>query len=335
MSLAERVGQLFMVAASATGVDPGAVTAVTSYHVGSLYLAGPTSLSVSQTAAITATLQQQVGTGPPLFISSDQEGGEVQRFTGPGFSHIPSALIQGTIVPATLQAQTTVWGRQLAAAGVNLDLAPVFDTVPSAAAAQNNPPIGGFDREFGYTPATVAAHGVAVARGLAGAGVAACAKHFPGLGRVTANTDTSSGVVDSVTTRHDAYLAPFAAAVNADTPFVMTSTAIYARIDPANPAAFSPTIVQGMLRGDLGFDGVIVSDDLGNAQQVAAVPVADRALRFLAAGGDLVLTLDNRQTATMVGAVLSRAQADAAFRAQVAASALRVLLAKQRLGLLR
>ena len=334
MSLAERVGQLFMVYASAATVDPSAVTAVTDYHVGSLYLGGPTNLSVQQTAAITAALQRQAGTGAPLFMAADQEGGEVQRFTGPGFSAIPTALVQGTMAPGALRAQATEWGRELAAAGVNLDLAPVFDTVPAAAAGRN-PPIGGFDREFGYDPATVAAHGVAVAQGLATSEVAASAKHFPGLGRVTANTDTSSGVVDPVTTRQDAYLVPFAAAIHAGTPFVMMSTAIYARIDPGNPAAFSPTIVQGMLRDDLGFRGVIISDDLGAARQVASVPVADRALRFLAAGGDLVLTVDPSQTATMVGAVLSRAQADARFRARVDASALRVLLAKQRLGLIR
>jgi beta-N-acetylhexosaminidase len=335
LSLAERVGQLFMVNATASAVDPSAVTAVTRYHIGSLYLAGQTSLSVKQTAAITAALQQQVGSGPSLFISADQEGGEVQRFTGPGFSAMPTALVQGTMAPATLRAQAAEWGNQLAAAGVNLDLAPVLDTVPSAAAAGRNPPIGGFEREFGYDPATVTAHGVAVVQGLAAAGVATSVKHFPGLGRVAANTDTSSGVIDSVTTRHDPYLAPFAAASNAGTPFVMMSTAVYGRIDPDNPAAFSPTIVQGMLRGDLGFHGVIVSDDLGNARQVASVPVPDRALRFLAAGGDLVLTLDNGQTAAMVGAVLARAQADPRFRAQVDASALRVLLAKQHLGLLR
>jgi beta-N-acetylhexosaminidase len=335
MSLAERVGQLFMVNATASALDPSAVTAVTRYHIGSLYLAGQTSRSVQQTAAITAALQRQVGSGPRLFISADQEGGEVQRFTGPGFSAMPTALVQGTMAPATLRARATEWGNQLAAAGVNLDLAPVLDTVPGAAAAGRNPPIGGFEREFGYDPATVTAHGVAVLQGLAAAGVATSVKHFPGLGRVTANTDTSSGVVDSVTTRHDPYLAPFAAASNAGTPFVMMSTAVYAQIDPDNPAAFSPTIVQGMLRGDLGFHGVIVSDDLGSARQVASVSVPDRALRFLAAGGDLVLTLDNSQTAAMVGAVLARAQADPRFRGQVDASALRVLLAKHHLGLLR
>ena len=335
MSLAERVGQLFMVNATASALDPGAVSAVTRYHVGSLYLGGETSLSVQQTAAISSALQQQRGSGPPLFISADQEGGQVQRFTGPGFSAIPTALVQGSMPPTALQAQATEWGHELAAAGVNLDLAPVLDTVPSAAAAERNPPIGELEREFGYDPGTVAAHGVAVMHGLAAARVATSVKHFPGLGRVAANTDTSSGVVDSVTTRHDSYLGPFAAAAKAGTPFVMMSTAIYARIDPDNPAAFSPAIVSGMVRGDLGFQGVIVSDDLGNARQVASVPVPDRALRFLAAGGDLVLTLDNSQTAAMVGAVIARSQADPRFRAQVDTSALRVLLAKQHLGLLR
>ena len=249
MSLPERVGQLFMVNASASALDLSAVTAVTRYHVGSLYLGGQTSLSVQQTAAITAALQQHRGSGPPLFISADQEGGQVQRFTGPGFSAIPTALVQGTVAPGSLRAQATQWGSELAAAGVNLDLAPVLDTVPSAAAAGRNPPIGGFEREFGYDPATVATHGVAVMQGLAAARVATSVKHFPGLGRVAANTDTSSGVVDSVTTRHDPYLAPFAAAAKAGTPFVMMSTAVYARIDPDNPAAFSPAVVQGMLRG--------------------------------------------------------------------------------------
>ena len=139
------------------------MTAVTRYHVGSLYLAGQTSLSVHQTAAITAALQQQVGSGPPLFISADQEGGEVQRFTGPGFSAMPDRPGPGHHgARRRFGRRPTEWGNQLAAAGVNLDLAPVLDTVPSAAAAGRNPPIGGFEREFGYDPATVAAHGVAV-----------------------------------------------------------------------------------------------------------------------------------------------------------------------------
>jgi beta-N-acetylhexosaminidase len=331
MSLPERVGQLFMVNASASALDPSAVTAVTRYHVGSLYLGGQTSLSVQQTAAITAALQQERGSGPPLFISADQEGGQVQRFTGPGFSAIPTALVQGTVAPGALRAQATQWGSELSAAGVNLDLAPVLDTVPSAAAAGRNPPIGGFEREFGYDPATVAAHGVAVMQGLAAARVATSVTHFPGLGRVAANTNTSSGVVDSITTRHDPYLAPLPPRQRRDA--VRDDRRRLAR----STRAIRPPSRRPSCRACCGRPRLSRRHraTISECRQVASVPVPDRALRFLAAGGDLVLTLDNSETAAMVGAVIARAHADPRFRAQVDASALRVLLAKQHLGLLR
>src|SRR4029077_5788469 len=127
-------------------------------------------------------------------------------------------------------------------------------------------------------------HGVAFARGLADAGVDATVKHFPGLGRVTGNTDTTSHVTDTVTTRDDAYLGPFAAAVQAHVPFVMLSTAIYSRIDRGTPAPFSHTIVHDILRADLGFTGIAITDDVGAAAQVSGYPVGERAVRFIAAG---------------------------------------------------
>jgi beta-N-acetylhexosaminidase len=307
------------------------VTAIQSYHVGSVILDGNSSYSVPQTRTITDTLQSSAPRGVKLFISTDQEGGLVRRMQGPGFSYIPSAVDQGTIAPATLQADWSQWGGQLRAAGINVDLGPVMDTVP---VGQPNPPIGDLDREFGHDPQTVAAHGVAVVRGLTAAGVDATVKHFPGLGRVTGNTDTSSGVTDSVTTRNDAYLTPFAAAIDAGVPFVMMSTAIYAKIDPNHPAAFSPTIISGILRHDLGFRGVVISDDLGAAKQVSGYSVGDRAVQFVAAGGDLVLTVDSSQAQAMTAALLAKATSDPSFKAKVDAAALRVLTAKQSRGLL-
>jgi len=247
---------------------------------------------------------------------------------------MPSALDQGKLTPGVLRAQATIWGRQLSAAGINVDLAPVLDTVPSAAFAPQNPPIGADDREYGFDPSTVGTHGSAFALGLADAGVDATAKHFPGLGRVTGNTDTTAGVTDTQTTRTDPYLAAFRAAIVAGIPWVMMSTASYAKIDPGTPAAFSRVIVTDILRGDLGFRGVIVSDDLGAAAQVASYPVAERALAFIAAGGDIVLTADSTQIPAMTAAVLARTQTDPAFKAQVDAAALTVLTAKQARGLL-
>jgi beta-N-acetylhexosaminidase len=100
------------------------------------------------------------------------------------------------------------------------------------------------------------------------------------------------------------------------------------------PAVFSPTVITGLLRGDVGFDGVVVSDDLGAARQVSAVPVGDRAVRFIAAGGDLVLTVSPATLPAMFAALYDRAARDPAFRALVDRSAERILLAKQRLGLI-
>ncbi len=124
-------------------------------------------------------------------------------------------------------------------------------------------------------------------------------------------------MTDTVTVRHDPYLAPFAAAVAGGAPVVMMSTAYYSRIDAAHPAAFSPYVIGQLVRGDLGFGGVVVSDDLASAAQVAAWSPGDRALQFLSAGGDLVLCVDPGTLPAMYDAVLARARADAGFRDRV------------------
>jgi beta-N-acetylhexosaminidase len=321
-----------MVDCPTTGVAAATITAIQQYHVGSVILDGTSYAGLSATNAVTAQLQHYAPRNVQLFVATDQEGGLVQRLRGPGFTNIVSALQQGTIPPPTLQGYARGWGGQLRGAGVNVNLAPVLDTVP--AGFGSNPPIGDLDREFGHTPAVVRTHGMAVVRGMAAAGVDVTVKHFPGLGRVRGNTDTTGGVTDTVTTRHDAYLAPFQAAARAGVPFVMMSTAIYSRIDPGVPAAFSRSIVTGMLRGDLGFRGLIISDDLGGAAQVSGYSIGDRAVRFVAAGGDVVLTVDATQAATMTAALLAKARHSAAFEKKVDAAALLVLEKKQARGLL-
>lgn len=332
MSLAQRVGQLFMVGSPASSPSAATAATITRYHVGNVMLTGRsrsgTAAPARTAAALRARATGAATEGVRLFVSTDQEGGLVQVLSGPGISAIPSALTQGGMSAASLQSAAARWGHQLRVSGVNLDLAPVLDVVPGAAAARANPPIGVFGREYGYTTSTVTTHGLAFAAGLRSAGVGVAVKHFPGLGRVHQNTDTSPSVTDTVTTRHDPLLAPFAAAVRSGTPFVMVSTATYARIDPAHPAAFSPTVIGGMLRHDLGFGGVVISDDLAAARQVARWSPGSRAVQFLAAGGDMVLVVDPTPVAAMQQAVLARASSDKAFRATVDAAALRVLRAK-------
>jgi beta-N-acetylhexosaminidase len=331
---AQRVGQLFLVGVTDDIAGPQTTAALRQYHFGSLLLY-PTSEGVTALAAATAHMQA-LGTandgGVRMFIAANQEGGEVQHLTGPGFSTMPSALTQGTWPTATLRSAAAGWGRELRAAGVNFDLAPVMDVVPAATAA-SNAPVGALDRQFGSTPAGNGAHGAAFIAGMASAGVATAAKHFPGLGRVTGNTDFTANVVDNVTTADDAYLGSFRAAVAAGAPFVMVALATYTQIDKSQLAVFSPTVMK-LLRSGLGFRGAIMSDDLGDALAVQSVPAATRAISFLTAGGDMITSQSLQPALTMAGAVLAQATSSASFRAVVDAAAQRVLAAKQAYGLL-
>ena len=336
MTLAQRVGELLMVGTSTAKPSPAALASIGRYHVGSVILMGNSTAGRGQVARTVQTFQARAtatATGATkLFVAADQEGGRVQHLTGPGFSTMPSALTQGTWSPATLQRRARAWAGELRAAGVNLDLAPVADTVP-AAHAEANAPIGHWQRELGHAPATVATHAAAIVRGMSAARVATSAKHFPGLGRVRDNTDLVAHVVDTRTGRHDAYLRPFAATIRADVPFVMMSLAIYRRIDRRGPAAFSPRIVTRMLRHDLGFGGVVISDSL-TAAAVRRYPVGERAVRFVRAGGDIALVTDAGPIPAMYAALLAEARKDPGFRRQVTEAARRVLQAKERFGLL-
>lgn len=337
MSESQRVGQLFMVGSPASEASSQTLAQVRSYHLGAVILTGR---SHDGAAAARVATAMQAATGPAtagarLLVATDQEGGAVQVLQGTGFAQMPTALEQGTWSPGRLRRAAARWARQLRRVGVNMNLAPVADTVPGPEAAHQNGPIGVYGREYGFTPGSVARHALAFATGMAHGGVAPTVKHFPGLGRVRGNTDYSSGVTDSTTRRGDPYLAPFRRAIRAGVPFVMVSTAYYRHLDPANPAAFSPFVISTMLRGDLGFRGVVVSDDLATAQQVARWSYGQRAVKFVAAGGDLVVAVDPDALPAMYRAVLHRARHDHRFRAEVRDAALRVLRAKQQLHLLR
>lgn len=339
MTEPQRVGQLFMVGTPATSPGPATLAAISRHHVGNVMLTGRSDAGARATARVVAGLQSRATPaatdGVRLLVSTDQEGGNVQVLRGPGLSPIPSALEQRRFSRARLRAAAERWARELATAGVNMDLAPVMGTVPGPVAAGRNPPIGAFGREYGFAPRVVAALGTAFAAGLQHSHVLPTIKHFPGLGRVHANTDTSTRVTDDVTRRHDRYLRPFRAAIaRGHAPFVMMSTAYYTRLDPRHPAAFSPFVIRRVLRGDLGFTGAVISDDLGGARQVSRWPYGQRAVRFLRAGGDMVLTVDPATLPAMYHRVLSRARSRAGFRRRVDAAALRILQIKQRNHLL-
>ncbi|RXR22705.1 glycoside hydrolase family 3 protein [Oerskovia turbata] len=336
-SLEQKVGQLLMVGVDVGKIDQASYDAVHQHHVGNVFLAGRTQAGVAPVKnlvdSFTALVTDETTHGTPMLVATDQEGGRVQVLRGPGFSDVPSAMEQSALAPADLQGQATTWGRELADAGIGLNLAPVMDVVTSPGTAATNAPIGYFERNYGFEVESVTSHANAFSAGMEASGVDVAIKHFPGLGRVGGNTDTTADVRDTVTTRDDPSVAAFRSGIEAGAAFVMTSTAIYDQIDGSLPAAFSPVVVDGLLRGDLGFGGVVVTDDVSAAEQVQAWSPGERAVLTIAAGGDLVLaSADPTVIPQMATALVERAQADPAFAGKVDAAVLRVLAAKERLG---
>lgn len=328
LSVKEQAGQLIMVAVSVTGLTATERTAIRRSKAGAVILMGTTYAGVDGVADLTAELQE-VGGGQVL-IAVDQEGGLVQRLHGSGFAAMPSAAQQAKLTDATLTARATTWGKALAEAGVGLDLAPVADVVPSANKGSNRP-VARLGRGYGSDPALVSAKVLAFRSGMKAAGVATAVKHFPGLGAVVGNTDFAPRVVDSTTTADSPLLLPFRDAVAGQADAVMVSSAVYTKIDAKNPAVFSPTVI-GLLRG-WGYDQVVISDDLGVAAAVRAVPAKDRAARFVMAGGDLAITVNPRLATTFAAGLVARADADPGFADTLSAAAIRVFRLKHSLGL--
>jgi beta-N-acetylhexosaminidase len=335
MDLPHRAAQLLVVG---VGQDEyGAVAeGLVDLGVGGLFLKGRPTIAAGELAPVTAGWVSRT-TGPPPWVATDQEGGAVRVLQGAGFPPFPSALDQAALPPDQLVATLTETGTALVTAGVTVNLAPVADLVDPAFAAQN-PPIGRFDRQYGSDPAAVAGLVGAVVDTWTPLGVHPTLKHFPGLGAVTENTDTAALVVDATTTRTGAqvqvYRSVLAGREGAALPFVMVSSATYQQIDPGAPAMYSPFVVRGLLRAELGFDGVVITDDVGSADSASDRPVGQRAVDAIAAGGTLVLTNASSQAAEMVAALVARAQADPVFARTLDLAARTALTAKAEAGLL-
>ncbi|MGY1711376.1 glycoside hydrolase family 3 N-terminal domain-containing protein [Geodermatophilus sp. SYSU D00758] len=327
-----QVAQLFVVSVELTDLSPAGAL-VREQDVGGIFLRGRSTASTAELAALTGSWVEAAD-GPAPWIAADQEGGAVQALSGEGFSALPPAVEQAALPPEQLAGLAGDLGASLAAAGVTLDLAPVVDVVPPGT-ERGNPPIGFYGRQYGGSPEEVVRAAGAVAWGLAEHGVVPTLKHFPGLGRLNRNPDVDPVVVDDETTVDGEQVRAFAALVDSPAdPFVMMSSATYSQLDAGQAALFSPAIVTGLLRERLGFDGVVITDDVGNAAALQDVPVGERATRFLAAGGTLVLTLQPRDVPAMVEAVLARDATDPAFAARVDDAVRTALLAKARAGLL-
>jgi beta-N-acetylhexosaminidase len=252
-------------------------------------------------------------------VMVDQEGGDVRTLAWAG--PVAGQPLQGG--PAAVRRAARAAARQLAGAGVNVNLAPVAD-VPAGPA-----PVMG-SRSFAGGAAGIAARTKGAIEGMRAGGVAATAKHFPGLGRARLNTDDAATTVRGGL-RAD--LGPFRAAVAADVPLVMLSHALYPAVDARRIASQSPAVVTGLLRGELGYGGVVVTDSIEAQAVLERSGVGRAAERSIRAGADLILMTGSASWNAVHPWLLRRARASPSFRERIRRSAARVLALKARLGL--
>ena len=324
-------GQLVLVGIPAGTEFPRSTR--TDDQVGGYFLLGVWE-SAEEVEAMVAAAQDGPEDAVPPLLAVDQEGGQVRMLRGDAASEVDSAATLGEEGTEAVSAAYRTIGEDLAARGLHLDLAPVADVVDPQLGDANEP-VGGLDRGFGTDPTAVADCVTAAVETLDEAGIGATLKHFPGLGRVEQNTDFSAeGIVDETTGPRDPFLEPFRAGIAAGTDAVMLSSAIYPRLEDGVPAMFSAACVQDLLRDQLGFDGLVVTDDIGAAEAVADVPVADRATRLLAAGGDAVLTADPGLAGQLVDAIEDWAAQSSEQEQRVRESAARMLRVKTARGVL-
>lgn len=288
MSLEEKVGQLFMVGFSGTEAGENIKNLIENYHVGGIIYFRRNIESPEQTAELSRKLQKlafRTTPGLPLFISTDQEGGVVTRLQGG--THFPGNMTLGAGRSQGLAFKAgKATARELKYSGINMNLAPVLDV-------NNNPdnPVIGV-RSFGGDPELVAEMGTAYIKGLQGEGVIAVGKHFPGHGDTDTDSHLSLPIINHDRERLEKVeLYPFRKAVQEDIDSIMTAHVHFPAVEDktGTPATLSKKVINGLLRKDLEFQGVILTDCMEMKAISESPGTVEGAVKTLQAGSDQVL----------------------------------------------
>lgn len=340
-ALAADTGQLLWIGYEGAGVPDHVAARIAAGQVGAVVLfarnipmvaepgAGQGEVDVGALVDLNRQLHDAApGSGPPLWIAVDQEGGRVQRVRAPATVWPPMLGFDSGAEGAEMLAEEVghALGRELAILGFDVDFAPVLDVHTNP----QNPVIG--DRAFATDAARAAAFALAFARGLERAGVVACGKHFPGHGDTETDSHLDLPRLGHGMERLEAVeLLPFYRAVAAGVPMIMTAHVVFAALDPEVPATLSRAVITGLLRERMGFEGLVVSDDLDMRAIADHVGIGDAAVQAVAAGCDaLLLCRDSAHQDQAWEALIKAAEADSGFRARVGEAAGRVRAAKLR-----
>jgi beta-N-acetylhexosaminidase len=282
-SVRRDIGQLLIGSLAGTTISPELRSLAREFQLGGVTIFKRNIEAPEQVAELTHDLQG-LATDLPLWVAVDQEGGRVARLKSPFTEWPPMAVLgrSGDVALATRFAKALA--AELKAVGVTLDFAPVLDIHTNP----QNPIIG--DRALADNAEAVARLGAAIVRGLQGEGVAACGKHFPGHGDTSVDSHLDLPLVEHPPDRiRRVECVPFKESIRADVAFIMTAHILVPSLDEQRPATLSPRIVQAILREELGYRGVILSDDLEMKAIANAYAVPDAAVQAIGAGCDGVL----------------------------------------------
>ena len=291
--LDSKIGQLFMAGIPGPHLDEGTEALIRDYNLGGVILFARNIEDPIQVANLCRELQDKAARyhGHPLFLAVDQEGGRVARLREP-FSLFPgNAAIGKDDHPAEKAVEFgTVTAKEMRMVGINMNLAPVVDV------QRGEPEKHLSGRIFGEDPEMVARLGRMVVRSLQENGVMAVSKHFPGLGR--AGLDPHFHLPRIEMDREEiekVNLPPFRAAIDEGVSAIMTSHAIYPALDPERPATLSPAILTQLLRSEMNYDGLIITDDLEMGAVAKQWSVAEGAAGALEAGADILLICEDQK----------------------------------------
>lgn len=324
-TLAQLVGQKLVVRMDGATPSADLLGRIARGEVGGVILFGPNVTTPAALVALTGQLRDAAVAGgqPALMIAVDQEGGPIKRIKwAPPTLSVPQMGDDGTA--ATAQDQGEITGAALHDLGIDVDLAPVAD-VPATATSFMY--LG--HRTFSFDATSTALLADAFATGLESGGIVPTMKHFPGLGLATRNTDASVVTIKASTTALDPGLQPYRTAIANDIPMIMLSNATYTAYDPDNGAGWSAAIVGTLLRDDLGFTGVTITDSLSGTAKARKTTPGLLAIRAAQAGTDMILvTGSEAQTRAVYAALLSSATAGAIPMDALLASYDRILALK-------
>jgi beta-N-acetylhexosaminidase len=335
MSLEQRVGQVFMLGFEGTSLTTANRALVQDLHLGGVTLFARNITNGPQLARLDADLQS-IADPVPLFISVDQEGGLVVRVTD-GATILPGNMAVGaTGDPSLARRVAEASASELLAMGVNMDLAPVVDVNTNPL----NPVIG--VRSFGSDVSLVSDFGVQTIQGLQSSGVSAVGKHFPGHGDTDVDSHRDLPVVlHSLERLQSLEFLPFKAAIQAGVDGIMTAHLYLPAIEPQPdlPATLSRTVLTGLLREQLGYQGLILTDALDMDAIKKDRPAAQAAVQAFEAGADMLLISgitadDRRHLADGPPALLAAVQSGRISEERLNASVLRILEAKAKRGIL-